>query len=229
MGSIFGVAKKGFGMLKKSKDSSKLLKRRQELGRLKDATKVDWEAFKRANRPEPARPGTEKAKQKIAADWVKMRKRTKDSWKKKKIEPMEKAKGGAVKKTRPGGYGPTNPPKMKVDELDRHPPKTTTHPKAGLGRPGARAHKKSGPHDRHPPKRKGMGPAGGYVRPKKATGGMLSMMGKLSKIDKESRRKLNPHQDAPWGFFRDRIDNPRKKKDSPHPRDHHPSKKRKKK
>ena len=28
MGNIFGVAKKGFGMLKKSKDSSKLLKRK---------------------------------------------------------------------------------------------------------------------------------------------------------------------------------------------------------
>ena len=55
-------------------------------------------------------------------------------------------------------------------------------------------------------------------RVKKASGGM-SLARKLSKIDKESRRKLNPHQDAPWGFFRDRVDNPPKKKKpirSPH-------------
>ena len=91
MGSIFGVAKKGFGMLKKSKDSSKLLKRRQKLGGLKDATKksVDWEAFKRSNRPAPGVPGTDKAKQKIASDFVKIRKRTKPAWKKKKLKPME--------------------------------------------------------------------------------------------------------------------------------------------
>ena len=86
MGSIFGAAKKGFGMLKKSKDSTKLLKRRQEIGGLKDATKVDWEAFKRANRPAPGVPGTDKAKKKIASDWVDIRKRTKGAWKKKKLE-----------------------------------------------------------------------------------------------------------------------------------------------
>ena len=86
MSSIFGVAKKGFGMLKKSKDTSKFLKRKQKLGGLKDATKVDWEAFKRANRPAPGVPGTEKAKQKIASDFVKIRKRTKGAWKKKKLE-----------------------------------------------------------------------------------------------------------------------------------------------
>jgi len=175
MGSIFGVAKKGFGMLKKSKDTSKFLKRRKELGGLKSKD-VDWEAFKRANRPAPGVPGTEKAKQKIASDWVNIRKKTKPAWKKKKIKPMEKAKGGAVKKLRPAGYAPTNPPKEKKSPydrvlergqvtrtLDRHPPKTTTNPwekaRPRTGRPGAR--KKSGPHDRHPPKRKGMGPAAG--------------------------------------------------------------------
>ena len=55
-------------------------------------------------------------------------------------------------------------------------------------------------------------------RVKKASGGM-SLVRKLSKIDKESRRKLNPHQDAPWGILRHRIDNPPKKKKtirSPH-------------
>ena len=85
MGNIFGVAKKGFGMLKKSKDS-KLLKRKKELGGLKS---VDWEAFKRANRPGPGVPGTDKAKQKIASDFVKIRKRTKPAWQKKKLHPME--------------------------------------------------------------------------------------------------------------------------------------------
>ena len=92
MGSIFGAAKKGFGMLKKSKDihhpGTKLLKRRKEIGGLKDVTKksVDWEAFKRANRPPPGVPMTTKAKQKIASDFVKIRKRTKGAWKKKKLE-----------------------------------------------------------------------------------------------------------------------------------------------
>ena len=92
MGSIFGVAKKGFGMLKKSKGvhhpGTKLLKRRKEIGGLKDATKksVDWEAFKRANRPAPGVPMTTKAKKKIASDWVDIRKRTKPAWKKKKLE-----------------------------------------------------------------------------------------------------------------------------------------------
>ena len=87
MGNIFGVAKKGFGMLKKSKDS-KFLTRRKKLGGLKDATKksVDWDEFKRSNRPPPGVPGTEKAKQKIASDFVKIRKRTKPAWKKKKLE-----------------------------------------------------------------------------------------------------------------------------------------------
>ena len=87
MGSIFGVAKKGFGMLKKSKDS-KFLTRRKKLGGLKDATKksVDWDEFKRSNRPPPGVPGTEKAKQKIASEFVKIRKRTKPAWKKKKLE-----------------------------------------------------------------------------------------------------------------------------------------------
>ena len=87
MGNIFGVAKKGFGMLKKSK-GSKFLTRRKKLGGLKDATKksVDWDEFKRSNRPPPGVPGTEKAKQKIASDFVKIRKRTKPAWKKKKLE-----------------------------------------------------------------------------------------------------------------------------------------------
>jgi hypothetical protein len=96
MGSIFGVAKKGFGMLKKSKDSSKLLKRRKELGGLKSASKKPlsetwsyWDEFKRMHRPEPGRPGTPAAKQKIASDFVKIRKKTKPAWKKKKLKPME--------------------------------------------------------------------------------------------------------------------------------------------
>ena len=84
MGNIFGVAKKGFGMLKKSKDS-KFLTRRKKLGGLKSKD-VDWDEFKRSNRPPPGVPGTEKAKQKIASDFVKIRKRTKPAWKKKKLE-----------------------------------------------------------------------------------------------------------------------------------------------
>jgi hypothetical protein len=171
MGSIFGKAVKGFGMLKKSKDSSKLLKRRKELGG------IDWETFKKQHKAPPGVPGTDKAKQKIASDFVKIRKRTKPAWKKNKIKPMEKAKGGAVKKLTPGGYGPTNPPSdrpkspwgarasKKSGPHDRHPPKKTTNPwekaRPRAGRPGARAPKKSGPHDRHPPKRRGMGPAAG--------------------------------------------------------------------
>ena len=144
MGNIFGAAKKGFGMLKKSKDS-KFLKRRKELGGMKSED-VDWDEFKRANRPPPGVPGTPAAKQKIASDWVKIRKKTKPAWQKKKLE---KAKGGAVKKLRPGGYGPTNPP-------------SEDKPKAG---PGARASRKSGPHDRHPPKTKRrMGRPGGIKR-----------------------------------------------------------------
>ena len=63
--------------------------------------------------------------------------------------------------------GPTNPRSHGVPTptFDRHPPKKTgprfidNRPRAG--RPGAAA-KKSGPHDRHPPKkRRGMGPAAG--------------------------------------------------------------------
>ena len=169
MGNIFGAAKKGFGMLKKSKDSSKLLKRRKELGGLKS---VDWDAFKKANRPPPGVPGTEKAKQKIVSDFVKIRKRTKPAWKKKKLHPMDKAKGGAVKKPRPG-YGPTGHSKRKVDELDRDPPKTkeTKSPweKAPrMGRPAGRS-KKSGPHDRHPESRRRMGPAAGRPPAKRPT------------------------------------------------------------
>ena len=87
MGSIFGVAKKGFGMLKKSKDSSKLLKRRQKLGGMKEED--FWSKWKRENKPSPGVPGTEKAKQKIASDFVKIRKKTKPAWKKKKLKPME--------------------------------------------------------------------------------------------------------------------------------------------
>ena len=93
MGSIFGLAKKGFGMLKKSKESSKLLKRKKELGGLKSASKKPlsetwsyWDEFKKMNRPSPGVPGTEKAKQKIVSDFVKIRKRTKPAWKKKKLE-----------------------------------------------------------------------------------------------------------------------------------------------
>ena len=157
-------------MLKKAKDApnSKFLKRRKELGGLKSKD-VDWDEFKRSNRPPPGVPGTEKAKQKIASDFVKIRKRTKPAWKKNKIKPMEKAKGGAVKKTSPVGYAPTNPKSHGVPTptFDRHPPKTTTHPwekaRPRAGRPGAHATKKSGPHDRHPPKtkRKSPGPAAG--------------------------------------------------------------------
>ena len=88
MGSIFGKAVKGFGMLKKSKDSSKLLKRRQKVGGLKSKD-IDWDEFKRSNRPPPGVPGTEKAKQKIASDFVKIRKKTKPAWQKKKLHPME--------------------------------------------------------------------------------------------------------------------------------------------
>ena len=191
MGNIFGAAKKGFGMLKKSKDSSKLLKRRKELGGLKS---VDWDAFKKANRPPPGVPGTEKAKQKIVSDFVKIRKRTKPAWNKKKLHPMDKAKGGAVKKPRPD-YSPTLPsvttdvherrknpnpqkPEYTTDVHERRKkreewmkslkPGYPTKPKnpweedrPRAGRPGAR--KKPGPHDRHPPKtkRKRMGPSAG--------------------------------------------------------------------
>ena len=109
MGSIFGVAKKGFGMLKKAKKTlptesryQTFLKRRKELGG------IDWETFKKQHKAPPGVPGTDKAKQKIASDFVKIRKRTKSAWQKKKLHPMEKAKGGAVKKPRPG-YGPTLP------------------------------------------------------------------------------------------------------------------------
>ena len=87
MGSIFGKAVKGFGMLKKSKDSSKLLKRKKELGGLKEEDFLS--KWKRENKPSPGVPGTPEAKQKIASDWVKIRKRTKPAWKKKKLHPME--------------------------------------------------------------------------------------------------------------------------------------------
>ena len=91
MGSIFGKAVKGFGMLKKSKKNlpatesryQTFLKRRKELGG------IDWETFKKQHKAPPGVPGTDKAKQKIASDWVKIRKRTKPAWKKKKLKPME--------------------------------------------------------------------------------------------------------------------------------------------
>ena len=89
MGNIFGVAKKGFGMLKKAKNApnSKFVKRRQDVGGMKEEDFLS--KWKRENRPEPGRPGTPAAKQKIASDWVKIRKKTKPAWKKKKIKPME--------------------------------------------------------------------------------------------------------------------------------------------
>ena len=156
MGSIFGKAKKGFGMLKKSKDS-KFLKRRKNVGGMKEED--FWSKWKRENKPEPARPMTPAAKQKIATDWVNIRKRTKGAWKKKKLE---KAIGGIVKKLRPGGYGPTNPP-------------SEDKPKAG---PGARASRKSGPHDRHPPKTKRrMGRPGGIKREGMGKPGGIKGMG----------------------------------------------------
>ena len=121
MGSIFGAAKKGFGMLKKSKDG-KFLTRKKKLGGLKDAT-VDWEAFKRANRPAPGVPGTEKAKQKIASDWVKIRKRTKGAWKKKKLE---KATGGSVKKYVPETDHMTTDVHERRKNPSPHKPEYTT-------------------------------------------------------------------------------------------------------
>jgi hypothetical protein len=151
MGSIFGLAKKGFGMLKKGKKGIDLKKRR--------------EVFKKASQKADYDQTVKKAKRLISEGEAAIKKRL----------------------------------------MSPHPLTPISKGKKWVGR---------------------INPDGTHVRPKKASGGMLSMMGKLSKIDKESRRKLNPHQDAPWGFFRDRIDNPRKKKDSPHPRDHHPSKKR---
>ena len=51
MGSIFGVAKKGFGMLKKAKNApnSKFVKRRQDVGGMKEEDFLsNW---KRENRP----------------------------------------------------------------------------------------------------------------------------------------------------------------------------------
>ena len=186
MGSIFGKAVKGFGMLKKSKKNlpatesryQTFLKRRKELGG------IDWETFKKQHKAPPGVPGTDKAKQKIASDWVKIRKKTKGAWEKKKIKPMEKAKGGAVKKYVPETDHMTtdvherrknpNPQKPKyttdVHEFGRRkkreewrkslrPEYPRDAAKLRPGPPGAS--KKPGPHDRHPESRRRMGPAAG--------------------------------------------------------------------
>ena len=77
--SIFGKAIKGFGMLKKSKDSKKPL----------SETWSHWDEIKKMHRTPLGVPGTDKAKKKIASDFVKVRKKTKPAWQKKKLHPIK--------------------------------------------------------------------------------------------------------------------------------------------
>ena len=75
---IFGIAKKGYGMLKKAKkhsEKSTFLERRN---------KLRGETLKEALGPVPRAVPSEKQKTKQVKDFVDIRKKTKPAWNKKK-------------------------------------------------------------------------------------------------------------------------------------------------
>ena len=131
MGNIFGVAKKGFGMLKKAKGGA--VKKPGTGGYAPTLPSVTTDVHERRKNPNPQQ-------QQYTTDVHERRKR-REEWRK-SLRPQYPSSGG------PGGPG---------KKLEEDKPKT--------GRPGSR--KKSGPHDRHPPKTKRKSPGPPAGRPPK--------------------------------------------------------------